>query len=276
MDKQLMSGTDVLTDGPPLPPVVAGSVVPKTPLSGDAPVASDASEVPVFLSDPFRVAVSTVHGQRVAFAIANVDDVIQSHHARGAFYEPEELAIICRHFPTGGRFCDIGANVGNHSVYLARFMYARRIVLIEPNPLAIGLLKANVHLNGIDTVCDLSRLGIGLSDGAVSQAFIRTGHDNLGGARVKEGQGDIPVKSGDDLLGDEAFDLIKIDVEGMEIKVLNGLKSHLDRHRPKIFIEVDKRNYDAFEAWRTAEGYDVLERFQRYKNNTNFMIGARS
>lgn len=225
-----------------------------------------------FVTPEARVVRGTHLGEPVFFAVANPDDIIQSEHMQGRFYEPEELDILRSNFPLGGRFLDIGANVGNHSLYMAKFMRAARVVVIEPNPLAIPLLESNIHLNGIEAVVDRTKLGIGLSDGATDKAFIRTGHNNLGGARVKEGTGDIPLASGDALLGEETFDLIKIDVEGMEMKVLAGLASYLRRHPTRIFIEVDKKNYTPFDAWLESEGYTVLDRFQRYKANTNYMI----
>lgn len=217
--------------------------------------------------------VRAVHlGQTVFFVVDNPDDVIQSEHMRGKFYEPEELDIMRRFFPVGGRFLDIGANVGNHSLYMAKFLHARRIVLVEPNPTAIELLEANILLNGNDNVCDRGKLGYGLSDGSVASADIRVGRNNLGGARVKEGKGQVPIVSGDALLGEEAFDLIKIDVEGMEMKVLAGMASYLAKHPAPIFIEVDKVNDEAFEDWTAANGYVVRDRFQRYPANTNYMI----
>ncbi|MEO1137907.1 MAG: FkbM family methyltransferase [Pseudomonadota bacterium] len=230
------------------------------------------AETGAYVSPRAHVVRATHLGQPVYFTVDNPDDVIQSEHVQGRFYEPEELDIMRRFFPVGGRFLDIGANVGNHSVYMAKFLHASRIVLVEPNPDAIRLLESNILLNGLGGVCDRSRLGYGLSDGVADSAFIRVGRNNLGGARVKEGQGDVPLASGDQLLGDEVFDLIKIDVEGMEMKVLAGMATYLARHPTPIFIEVDKVNYEAFEAWTVAQGYTKQARFQRYRANTNFLI----
>lgn len=211
-------------------------------------------------------------GEAVYFTVENPRDVIQSEHLAGRFYELEELAIIARYFPLGGRFLDIGANVGNHSVYVAKFLRASRVAMVEPNPLAIPLLQSNIFLNGLEGVCERRYLGYGLSDGGAEAAFIRTGKDNLGGARVKEGEGDVPLRTGDQLFGTQEFDLIKIDVEGMEMKVLAGLAGYLAAYPTRIFIEVDKGNYGAFDEWVAAKGYRVLEKFQRYPSNTNFMI----
>lgn len=220
-----------------------------------------------------RTVRSQVYGQAIYFSIANPDDVIQSHHVVGDFYEPEELEIIARHFPIGGRFCDIGTNVGNHTLYLAKFLHAELCTLIEPNPLAIELLESNIFLNGIESVCDRRYLGLGLSDGAVTSAQMNVRKSNLGASRVEEGSGDIEITTIDALFADSAFDLMKIDVEGMEIKVLNGGRAYIAQHRPKIFIEVDEVNYAAFDDWVTANDYVKLEQFQRYPRNTNFMVG---
>lgn len=226
----------------------------------------------VFVTPQAQIVRAKIWGQFVYFTVANPEDEIQAHHVKGEFYEPEELGILRESFPLGGAFLDIGANVGNHSVFVAKFLHASKVVLIEPNPPAIALLESNVMLNQIDDVCDLSKLGYGLSDGEHSSAFIRIGRNNLGGARVKEGSGDVPLATADSLIGDQSFDLIKIDVEGMEIKVLQGLKSVLERSNCKVFIEVDQRNYEDFEAWRIENKYRIIETFQRYHNNTNFLI----
>lgn len=230
------------------------------------------AETGAYVSPRVHVVRAEHLGQPVFFAVDNPDDVIQSEHMKGRFYEPEELDIMRRFFPVGGRFLDIGVNVGNHSLYMAKFLHAQRVVMVEPNPTAIELLEANILLNGVGDVCDRSKLGYGLSDGVADSAFIRVGRNNLGGARVKEGEGEVPLASGDTLLGDEAFDLIKIDVEGMEMKVLAGMASYLQKHPAPIFIEVDKANYRAFEDWVAANGYRVRDRFQRYAVNTNYMI----
>jgi hypothetical protein len=51
---------------------------------------------------------------------------------------------------------------------------------------------------------------------------------------------EVPMKSGDHLCRDRRFcpDVIKIDVEGHEIKVLKGLWETLENDRPLIFLEV--------------------------------------
>lgn len=226
----------------------------------------------VYVSPLAHVVRANVLGETVFFTVTDPKDEIQQYHARGEFYESEELEILSRHFPHGGRFCDIGANLGNHSIFLAKFKQASRIVLIEPNPEAIELLESNIHLNGLWSVCERGHLGIGLSDGAAENAWLRVPKGNLGGARIKEGKGDVPMAVGDVVFKDENFDLIKIDVEGFEIKVLSGMENIFRSSRPKMFIEVNRNNDEAFHSWCKAFGYCEVERFQRYPSNINYMV----
>lgn len=229
----------------------------------------------VYVSPLARIVRCTVHGQTVQFTVINGRDEIQKHHLQGEFYEPEELAIIARHFPVGGSFCDIGTNVGNHTLYVAKFLHAARIVVFEPNPAAIAILESNIFLNNIHAVVDRQYLGIGLSDSPGSAAALRVPKQNLGASRVVEGAGDLRLESVDALLTGQRFDLIKIDVEGMELKVLAGMRDLVAQTRPKIFIEVDQVNQTGFDAWLVDARYEVIERFQRYARNINYLVAAR-
>ena len=56
---------------------------------------------------------TNISGLDVRFFVKNPHDVVQSHHARGEFYESEELNIITEFFPRGGVFVDIGTNIAN-------------------------------------------------------------------------------------------------------------------------------------------------------------------
>ncbi|MEO0370441.1 MAG: hypothetical protein AAF231_03200, partial [Pseudomonadota bacterium] len=60
-----------------------------------------------------RVSRHDFQGHPVLFSITHPKDAIQMNHVQWGFYEAEELEIIRASFPKGGRFVDIGANVGN-------------------------------------------------------------------------------------------------------------------------------------------------------------------
>ncbi|RKF17296.1 FkbM family methyltransferase [Roseovarius spongiae] len=199
-------------------------------------------------------------------------DPVQNAWRRGAFFEEEELTALEGHVKRGAHVIDIGANVGNHALYFATRLKAARVVVVEPNPLALAPLVANVLVNRLGDVIDLGALGVGLSD--VSEGgFGMKRHDrNLGATRMFAGRGEIEAHRGDDLFADETPDLIKVDVEGMEMKVLSGLQQTIARHRPVILIEVDEENAQAFDEWRRDAGYEIVKSVRHSRRNCNHLI----
>ncbi len=227
------------------------------------------------------VACFTENDVQIRLVVAYPRDEIQRHHARGEFYEAEELEIISRHFPKGGIYCDIGANVGNHAIYVGKMLDPSKIFVFEPNPAAIQVLISNIVLNELDAITDSSHLGLGLSDQSGEGFDItfrrpRWHVKNLGGAQLERNGGDITVARGDALLGRQKVDFIKIDVEGMEMKVLTGLEQTIKASRPILFVEVDQVNAAEMEAWVKANRYNVTERFSRYDSNENYLCTPKT
>jgi FkbM family methyltransferase len=167
-------------------------------------------------------------GVTLRFFVDDPNDSIQAHHDAGEFYEEEEIALLARNLPKGARVLDVGANIGNHSVAFARLMGASRVVPIEVQPRIIALLKLNVHLNDLSGVVDLAHVGVGFGAARgrgrveIPQAF-----NPAGGAVVADENGGFEILPGDEVIGGQDFDLIKIDTEGMELEVLAGLEGSM-------------------------------------------------
>lgn len=230
-----------------------------------------------FVSPNGRVVKTKMYGEQFFFLATAERDAIQKHHLAGEFYEGEELNIIKQHFPVGGAFIDIGANVGNHSLFVAKFLDANSVLPIEVNPVAYNTLIANMHLNDCLDRVDISCLGIGVSDKPThngSMYFKKPNFmfRNIGAGRVSEDGGEPVLKPADELIADRAVDFIKIDVEGMEMKVLDSLPQTISRCRPSLFVEVEQVNQDAFDEWVSRNAYRVVDRFKRYRENENFML----
>jgi FkbM family methyltransferase len=219
------------------------------------------------------VVTATIGGEEIRFFVANERDAIQKHHAAGEFYEAEEIAIIARYLPPGAHYVDIGANVGNHAVYVSKFLAPAGVVVIEPNPPAIEILRLNLLLNDLASRVDASLLGFGLAE-AEGMARAVVPPNNLGGSGlVLDAAGaTIPLRRGDDLLAGRRIDFIKLDVEGMELGVLAGLEGLIATWRPRMFIEVHNRNAAPFRQWLARLGYGVRATFRRYPSNENFMV----
>lgn len=213
----------------------------------------------------------SVDGQRVRFATDMQRDPIQRSLRNGDFYEPEELALMQAHLPEGGTFLDVGANVGNHSLFAGLFCAAQRIIPFEPNPLAYRLLVLNLILNDLRDRTVFDFVGFGASDLDREGFAMSQRHKNLGAARMLAGQGDIATLRPDDVLHDEYPDFIKIDVEGMEMQVLRGLQKTIRRTRPVMLVEVDRKNAHDFADWRLSHGFELPVSVKHYKDNCNYL-----
>lgn len=203
------------------------------------------------------------------FIVKNREDVIQKHFLKGSFFEEGELREIQKKINFQGLCLDIGANVGNHTIFFATHCGFDQVIPFEPNADAAEMLKKNTELNRLSNV-NLQYLGcaLGRTDGDGSVVLGNT--NNLGAARIEMGSGDITVRHGDTLLHQlKGITFVKVDVEGMEIEVLYGIKNLLTRERPLIYIEVSLRHERAFERWCSEADYkvDFLISERKFKRN---------
>ena len=82
---------------------------------------------------------------------------------------------------------DVGANVGNHAIFAAKFCDLSDLVVFEPNPESIRLLEINLALNGCAHV-DTRFLGLALGSANRMLSLSEPVRDNLGGTRLIEVQ----------------------------------------------------------------------------------------
>lgn len=217
-----------------------------------------------------------IRGQAVTFCVNMARDPIQDCHRQGRFYEEAELDALLPRLPAAATVLDIGANTGNHALFLALFGRAARVIVVEPNSLALEPLVGNVLANGLEGVIDLDHLGFGLG-AADSGGWGMKRHDrNLGATRMQPGTGALSVRRGDDVFADLHPDLVKIDVEGMEMQVLSGLNALIARARPLILVEIDHEHDAAFAEWCSARGYDAHRPGPARPRKTNYLLVARA
>jgi FkbM family methyltransferase len=208
-----------------------------------------------------------INGTELRFFFVEELDAIQRFHRRGAIYEAEELALIAESYK-GGVFVDVGANIGNHAIYVAKLLDAPKVIAFEPLALSADLFEINVALNGCSDRVVLHRVGLSNESCRARPATIQ---HNLGGTRLTPGDGPIEIARGDDVLSSEPVSFIKIDTEGYELKVLAGLKGVLERCRPTLFVEVENRQIEDFRHFCDANGYRISGERRRYEDCTNFL-----
>ena len=152
-------------------------------------------------------------------------------------------------------------------MYFAVYLEPQRVIPIEPNPEAVSALKSAIRANGIDCV---DPLGFEKAAGAAhGRATLKTQRRKQFGSvgLVADDGGGVEVAPLDDLI-DGPVDFIKIDVEAMELDVLMGARTIVDRDRPFIFIEVRDDNIPQFLKLIETLGYRIDRVFpdQSYAN----------
>jgi len=147
-------------------------------------------------------------------------------------YEEGVLRITTALTRPGDHIVDVGAHMGNHSIYWG--LAGRRVTAFEPNPPVNELLRANVARNDLGAAVDVRSMAVGRS--RASGTLSQVDPSNLGSTVLQPGEGEISITTLDEAdLGPLA--LLKIDVEGHEADVLLGARQTIARWRPYIVAE---------------------------------------
>ena len=224
-------------------------------------------EQPVFLP--------IVHGDAVYYLpYTGRNAGIEREQSRGLFYEAMELEELRKAVKPGAHVVDVGANTGNHTIFFAGPMKAASVLPFEPLPAAAGALRAAVARNGMQNV-DLSRLGVGVADVEGRVKLVFSGRGGLGATSLEpDPAGEISVAPLDSMISGRV-DLLKVDVEGMEMSVLAGSQELIGRWKPLIFIEVANRNTSALMEWLSDADYKVSRIFTD-KGHANYLLSPKA
>jgi FkbM family methyltransferase len=160
-------------------------------------------------------------------------------------YEVPVQKTVASLLREGGVFYDIGANVGFFSVLAGRIVgQAGAVYAFEPVPANASTVERNARLNRLGNI-EVLRVAVSSHTGK-SELFLA---HYAGGAALKSagappdlaGSIVVDTSSIDDLVGLRIRppDVVKIDVEGAEEDVLQGMLDVLREWRPKVILEVD-------------------------------------
>jgi FkbM family methyltransferase len=190
-------------------------------------------------------------------------------------YEPDVQRALASHVVPGAVCLDVGANLGFFSVLMAQ-AGAGKVYAFEPFPLAYELLRRNIAENRFaERIVPLS-IAAAERNGAASICFAPgVNNSNHGGmfvpasdnSAIARAHSEVAVETArlDDLVPDDApVSLVKMDIEGSELRALRGMQRILARDRPVIVLEFNTytlRNMgevnpqdllDALETWDYA------------------------
>jgi len=186
-------------------------------------------------------------------------------------YEPHVTAALRERLGEGDTFVDVGANIGWFTLLGASIVGpAGRVLAIEPNPSNLVCLSNSVIGNDFTWVDVLPyavgsematlRLLAGRGSNAYFDVEVPCVHDGWRDGSM------VPVRTLDDLLvGLDRVDVLKVDVEGAEGRLLDGAAHVLGVLRPSLLCELSpeslversNRTGDTFVDQLIEIGYDV-------------------
>lgn len=210
------------------------------------------------------------HGAAIAFRFPERSDYIKDKIISNAnFYEEDLLAEISRLPIAEGAFCDVGANIGNHSVFFSRIL-CRDVYSFEPVLESYELLSENLKLNGVASNVQAFNVAVGATE---SRGVMQVHESNLGASRlVEEEGGGVEISLLDSILPPQSnIALIKIDVEGYECEVLRGATETIKRCKPVLVIE-SQSIVSFIELGSILKGYGYVPIGQKGNTATVFFV----
>lgn len=179
-------------------------------------------------------------------------------------YSESEVALWRELLTPDAIVADVGANIGAHTVALAKLVPNGLVFAFEPLPHLFHLLAGNVALNGLPNVLTY-HAACGKAPGTIRvPAIDYTQQDNYGGIALGGYTLGNPVVQLrlDDVL--PRVTLLKADVEGMELDVLLGSERLLRECRPILYLECNPEPDKSLAAPQLAlirhvqqQGYEV-------------------
>ena len=170
----------------------------------------------------------------------------------GGCYEPNEFAFLGRFLRPGMNFVDAGANEGLYTLFAARCVGPQGTVwAFEPSSREFDRLRLNVELNGL---ANIRLFQSALADNSGEQDLLIADPEHAGQSTLGRfvydvvrtaGHERVPVRRLDDVIAQEGLrrlDVLKLDVEGAEVRSLRGAQRTLRELRPVLLFEASEQS----------------------------------
>ncbi len=202
--------------------------------------------------------------QMVCFA----HDAISRKIFIDGLFEKRELNVLQdflkKELRTFDTCLDIGANIGNHSLFFSNFF--NQVISFEPNNSTFKVLEINGAL-----ASNIHAINVGLgSKSAILDAFVNP--LNIGGAAISdssEANIEFKIITLDTYLKENptsSISFIKIDVEGHELETLKGASQTLQKYYPILALELhakkERSQSDSILSFLQEKGYKYVHIFK--------------
>jgi FkbM family methyltransferase len=191
-------------------------------------------------------------------------DIVGSHILRWGVWEEETADFLLSWLQPGMTFVDAGAHVGQYSLLASgRVESAGRVIAFEPHPVLRPVLRRNIRRAGCTNVT-VSALALGRTNGRADLVLHPSA--NFGGSSLRWDsaaaqlpRAPVTVAALDDYLdriGVTTVDVLKIDVEGAELDVIEGACRTLGAN-PSIVLVVEFLRENPLRFGRTIEDLEA-------------------
>lgn len=204
-------------------------------------------------------------------------DLVAARHRRrllaGRAYEPDVAKALGRLIRPGDVCADVGANYGLLSAVMARRSGPiGRVYAFEPHPNNVLTLRRTLANSGLINRVIIEAVAV--NDGATDSVTLcasRDRHnpqwnivDRDASSTPTDAEFRVPAVSLDQYFAKaRRLDLVKIDVEGAEDLVLDGMRDVLGRLRPSLLVEL--HSDESWQAWQSVvrRGYAITDLHER-------------
>src|ERR1700722_5746400 len=228
------------------------------------------------------VRVETPYG---TFACLKGDFITANLQKFGA-HQRSDLAAALGLIERGDTVVDIGSHIGTFAIPFGRAVGpSGTVVAFEAMKDHLVLLEQNIHDNDLDDVVRAVWAAVTMGDTPLRVEFIQgnSGATRLGGSAGMENS-EIPLVGLDQWLvstpsAPQSIDLLKIDVEGMELDVLRSGANLIEKFRPIIVFELSHQPGDEvllseLERFFVSRGYTFLVNLHGRNSRTDeFRLG---
>jgi FkbM family methyltransferase len=182
---------------------------------------------------------SIVQARAGKFMVLPNDSLGQTLQEKGDF-EPH-FHRLARNIIKPGDFClDCGANLGYHTVEMAKLAGPRgAVIAFEPLRVIFQQMCGNVFLNDLRNVMTLNA-AVGHENGHITMDAVNVDQPgvNIGGTKVGGGGDRAQMLKLDGMNLKPSF--MKIDVQGCEVRLLEGAEQTIRASKPVMFVEVEQ------------------------------------
>ena len=186
------------------------------------------------------------------------------------FHELRELMFLHRFLKPDMVFVDIGANLGEYTLFAAKRLTQGKVLAYEPANKMYRLLNENISLNQFDNIITF-QIGLSNEVGTLPLYNAASGNTNEGLSTLYPSDTSTSITEHISLaIFDQEFeklkltrlDFIKMDIEGAELSALWGSKNVLQKFKPLVLIEINESSYRA--AGYTVEDINSFFRALNY------------